>query len=75
LENHWNGEILDSVDKAIGLSRSMSWKGKNPLVKLIERTYEKGVRLAKEAMDSLEKKFNRIAGIEKWAVEIPCYAK
>lgn len=75
LENHWNGEILDSVDKAIGFSRSMSWKGKNPIVKLIERSYEKGVKLAKKAMDGLEKKINRIAGIEKWAVEIPCYAE
>ena len=30
LENHWRGEILDSVDKAIGLAKAMKWKGKNP---------------------------------------------
>ena len=24
LENHWRGEIIDSVDKALGLARSMT---------------------------------------------------
>ena len=75
LENHWNGEILDSVEKAIGFSRSLSWNDKNPVVKLIESVYEKGVRLAKKIMENLENKINRIAGIEKWAVEIPFYTE
>ncbi len=35
--------------------------------------YEKGVTLTKKAMDQLEKLLDRIPGIEKWAVDIPCY--
>ena len=73
LENHWNGEILDSVDKVTGFAKTMSWNGKNPIVKLVEGTYEKGVKLTKKAMEKLEEKIVRIPGIEKWAVEIPCY--
>ena len=75
LEDHWNGDILDSVEKAIGFARSMTWNGINPIVELIERTYEKGVKLTKQAMKEVEKKINRITGIEKWAVDIPCYSE
>lgn len=73
LENHWNGQILDSVEKVLGLCRTMSWNGNSPVIKLIDGIYEKGVTLTKKAMDQLEKLLNRIPGIEKWAVDIPCY--
>ena len=73
LENHWRGQVLDSVEKALGLARTMKWNGNNPVVKLIKGTYEKGVKLTQKAMRKIEKKIERIAGIEKWAVEIPCY--
>ncbi len=33
LENHWNGEILDSIEKTIGFAKTMKWNGKNPIVK------------------------------------------
>jgi len=34
LEEHWNGEILDSIDKAINWARTMTWKGIKPVVHL-----------------------------------------
>jgi transposase len=73
LENHWNGQLLNSVEKALGLARTMKWNDKNPVVKLIDKTYEKGIKLAKNAMKQLEQFVDRVAGIEKWAVDIPCY--
>ena len=73
LENHWKGQLLDSVEKVIGLARTMKYKDINPVVKLINRTYEKGIKLTKNAMQQLEKMIDRIQGIEKWAVDIPCY--
>ncbi|MDM8555186.1 hypothetical protein QUF75_10685 [Desulfococcaceae bacterium HSG7] len=73
LENHWNGELSVSVDKALGLSRTMSWNGRNPIIKSVESVYKKGVTLSKKKMDHLETMIDRIAGIEKWAIEIPCY--
>jgi transposase len=73
LENHWNGELLNSVEKVLGLARTMKYNGKNPVVKLIKGKYEKGIKLIQKAKLQLEKMIVRIAGIEKWAVDIPCY--
>jgi len=36
--------------RLFGLAKTMKYKGKNPLVKLIKKTYEKGVNLWKKAM-------------------------
>ena len=73
LENHWRGQLLDSVEKVIGLAKTMKYKGKNPVVKLIHGTYEKGVKLTKKAMAKVETMIERMPGIEKWAVDIPWY--
>jgi len=70
LEKHWNGELLDSVEKVLGLSRTMSWNGKSPIVKMVKGVYEKGVKLTKKAMEKLETLLIRLPGIEKWAVDI-----
>jgi hypothetical protein len=73
LERHWNGEVLDSVDKVLGMCKTMKWKGKSPVVKMMKSVYMKGIKLAKTAMSELEKILIRKPGIEKWAVEIPFY--
>lgn len=72
LENHWNGELLDSVEKVLGLARTMKWNGKSPIVKMVQGVYEKGVKLTKKAMEKLEAMLIRLPGIEKWAVDIAC---
>ncbi len=43
LENHWRGEISDSVEKALGLARSMTYRRIKPTVRNVTRTYCKGV--------------------------------
>ena len=73
LENHWKGQLLDSVEKVIGLAKTMKYNGKHPVVKYILGTYEKGVKLTTRAMEQLEKMIDRVTGIEKWAVDIPWY--
>lgn len=73
LENHWKGQLLDSVEKVVGLARTMSYNGIHPVAKLINQMYEKGVKLTQKAMQKLEKMIERIQGIEKWAVDIPYY--
>jgi len=73
LENHWNGELLDSVEKALGLARTMTYNKNKPIVKYVKGIYEKGVKLSKKAHEKLETMIERIAGVEKWAVNIPCY--
>ena len=70
LEQHWNGSLLDTVDTVVKFAQTMKWKGKNPVVKLVEKMYQRGVSLTKKAMDQMEKRFKRLEGLEKWFVKI-----
>ena len=70
LENHWNGSLLDTVDSVIEFARTMTWKGKHPLVNLVTTPYASGVRRTKDAMEALETQITRLPGLEKWFVDI-----
>jgi len=70
LEKHWNGEILDSVDKVLGFAGTMKWNGNNPVVHMIKGIYETGVKVSKKAMKKYESMIKRLPGLEKWFVEI-----
>jgi hypothetical protein len=70
LENHWNGSLLDTLDSVIQFARTMTWKGKHPVVSLVTTTYATGVRLTKDAMEALEAQITRLPGLEKWFVDI-----
>lgn len=70
LENHWNGDLLDSVGTVLKFARSMTWKGQHPTVELITQTYQTGVRLSQAAMAALETQVRRLPGLNKWFVEI-----
>jgi hypothetical protein len=71
LENHWNGELLDNVEKILGLARTMTYKGIHPVVQLVEGVYETGVKLTKKEMNVYENMIERLPGLEKWFVDIP----
>lgn len=73
LENHWKGELLDCTEKIIGLAKTMTYNSIHPVVKFVDQIYEKGVKLSKKAMLELETMIERVKGLEKWAVAIPCY--
>lgn len=70
LEQHWNGSLLDSVDAVISYARTMTWKGKHPIVELVTSIYQTGIKLAKEAMDAVETQLQRLPSLEKWFVDI-----
>ena len=71
LENEWNGDLLDTVDAAIGHARSMTWKGRHPtVVDWLSKTYEKAKKLGKEAMQAIEDRLERLPGLQKWFVDI-----
>lgn len=70
LENHWNGELLSSISKALGLARSMTYRGLNPVVKRVSKVYHKGVRISKRAMEEVEAQISRMPGLEKWFLTI-----
>jgi transposase len=71
LEMHWNGTLLDSVEAVVGFARSMTWKGKHPVVSVVETVYHKGVKLKSKEMKALESQVVRLAGLGKWFVEVP----
>ena len=71
LENHWNGELLYSEEKVLGLARSMTYNGISPMVELVEGVYPTGVKLDRKEMARYEKKIARLQGLEKWFVDIP----
>ena len=71
LENHWRGELLTSTDKALGLARTMTYRGTPPsTVRLIRKIYRKGVSLTKKQMVPIEKRIQRLKGLEKWSFSI-----
>lgn len=75
LERHWNGQLLESIDKVIGLAKTMKWRGKRPIVKMIDGIYQTGVRLRKRTMKNFERLLSRTLGLEKWFVDIFCFNK
>jgi hypothetical protein len=70
LEKHWNGEILNSIEKAIGWAGTMTWKGISPVVRLCDKLYEKGVSLTKKEMKPYEKRISRSEKLPLWDIII-----
>ncbi len=70
LEQHWNGDVLDSVETVVKFAQTMTWKGKHPGVSLLTTTNQTGVRLTKQAMGQVETHIQRLRGLERWFVEI-----
>ena len=70
LEEHWNGEILDSMSKAVNWTCTMTWKGIKPVVTLVEKSYKKGIRLTKKEMKPYENRIERSNTLPKWDVLI-----
>ena len=71
LELHWNGSLLDSIDAVLGFARTMTWKGKHPVVSVVETPYATGVKLTPGEMVALEAEVIRLPSLEKWFVKIP----
>jgi hypothetical protein len=70
LENEWNGDLLDTIPAALGYAGAMTWNGNHPIVHFANRIYETGKRLGAAAMRALEKRLQRLPGLEKWFVDI-----
>ena len=70
LERHWNGSLLDSVETVINFAKTLTFKGKQPVVTLVETCYEKGVKLTNKAMSLLEQQIQRSPSLPKWFVKI-----
>lgn len=71
LENECRGDLLDTIPAAVGHARSMTWKGEHPtVVEWLDKTYETGKKLGKDAMQAIEDRIERLPGLSKWFVDI-----
>lgn len=70
LEMHWNGTLLDTVEKALAWAKTMTWKGIQPVVRLLDRVYETGIRLTQAALKPYAQRLHRSKALPKWNVSI-----
>jgi hypothetical protein len=70
LENHWNGALLSSIDTALHWASSMTWCGIAPLVHVMNRVYETGVRISKAAFRPIAERLHRSLILPKWSLVI-----
>jgi hypothetical protein len=71
LENHWNGALLNTVETALKWAQTMTWRGVAPLIQLLDRTYNTGVRLTKRLFQPFADRLQRSPSLPKWSLTIP----
>ena len=72
LEQHWNADLLDTIETVVKFAQTMRWKGNPPVVRLLTSIYHTGVRLTKKAMAQVETHVQRLIGLERWFLDISC---
>ena len=70
LEKHWMGELLQSIDKVLGLARTMTFRAVAPMVELVTKTYEKAVKVAAGDMATINARIDRLTGLQSWFITI-----
>jgi len=70
LENHWNGTLLVDRETAIGWAETMTWKGLSPMVKILDKVFETGAKVAKKAFEIFQNRLDRNPLLPKWDVVI-----
>jgi transposase len=70
LEKHWNGSLLDTCDTVLQFARTMTFRGRSPIVQWLKTVYHTGARLTQKQMAQLEHRFERLPGLAKWFVHI-----
>jgi len=48
------------------LAKTLTFKGRHPGVKLVEKGYKTGVKLTQQAMTELEQQIQRLPNLPKW---------
>ena len=70
LQQHWNGSLLETVESVLHFAKTLTFKGRHPVVKLVEKGYKTGVKLTQQATTELEHQIQRLPNLPKWFVEI-----
>jgi hypothetical protein len=70
LENHWNGTLLTCVDTVLEWAKTMTWRGVAPIVHLLDRVYETGIRLSRPLFRPIASRLERSESLPKWSLAI-----
>jgi hypothetical protein len=70
LENYWRGSLLDTLTTVFHFAQNMTYNRIHPVVKIVKTLYHTGVKLSQKAMANLEKRFERLPGLEKYFIRI-----
>lgn len=70
LENHWNGALLSTITTTLEWAKTMTWRGVKPIVHLMDRVYETGVKLTKAAFRPVQERLERSETLPKWSLVI-----
>jgi hypothetical protein len=70
LENHWNGTLLTSIETALAWAKTMTWRGVTPIIHLLNRVYETGVRLSPREFRPIAARLTRSVSLPKWSLTI-----
>ena len=70
LEDHWGGTLLNTVTAVLEWTKSMTWRCVNPMVSLLDKVYEKGVKLSKSGLAKIQPYILRNPELKKWDVTI-----
>lgn len=70
LEKSWNGYLLSTVDIVLSRAGNFVWKGAHTVARLIDSSYEKGVKLCHKRKTKLEKRLQRSPTLPWWDITI-----
>jgi len=70
LENHWNGALLSTIATTLEWAKSMTWRKVRPIVHLVDRVYQTGVKLTKAAFRPVAARLERSETLPKWSLVI-----
>lgn len=70
LENHWSGTLLSTIATALEWAKTMTWRGLAPIVHLLDRVYETGVRLTPRDFRPIAARLERSESLPKWSLVI-----
>lgn len=70
VENYWSGTLLTSVQKVVNTIANVTWKGVKLVPALIDKVYQKGVKLSKKEMNLREQLIDRNPRLPKWDITL-----
>ncbi|MDI1352791.1 MAG: ISAzo13 family transposase [bacterium] len=70
VENYWSPLVLDTISNTINIAKKVVWKGMNPIVHFLDKTYQKGITVDSEDFKELQEFIFRNPDLPKWDILI-----